>query len=136
MSLGTTAHILDGAALAKQLQQEIKERIDLRVEKKLVRPGLAVVLIGTNPASLVYVNKKIQQCKAVGIESFPHFLSENTSEKELLDLIQQLNKDPKVHGILVQFPLPAHIHPTIVSESIDPRKDVDGFHPYNIGRLA
>lgn len=131
-----SAKILDGAALAKQLQQEIKEKINERKAKGLGAPGLAVILLGDNPASQLYVNKKMQTCRDVGMESFPHFLPIDTSEDDLLVLIDQLNQDPAVHGILIQLPLPAHIDTSIVTEMMDPIKDVDGFHPYNIGRLA
>ncbi len=130
------ANILDGAALAQQIQQDIKAKIAERTEQGLDAPGIAVILIGENPASQLYVNKKIQKCKEVGMHSFPHFLPSDTSEELLLSLIDDLNDDPKIHGILVQFPLPGHINTGIISESINPIKDIDGFHPYNIGRLA
>lgn len=130
------ANILDGAALAQQIQQDIKAKIAERTEQGLDAPGIAVILIGENPASQLYVNKKIQKCQEVGMHSFPHFLPSDTSEELLLSLIDDLNDDPKIHGILVQFPLPGHINTGIISESINPIKDIDGFHPYNIGRLA
>lgn len=130
------ANILDGAALSQKIQQDIKAKIAERTEQGLDAPGIAVILIGENPASQLYVNKKIQKCQEVGMHSFPHFLPSDTSEELLLSLIDDLNDDPKIHGILVQFPLPSHINTGIISESINPIKDIDGFHPYNIGRLA
>jgi methylenetetrahydrofolate dehydrogenase (NADP+)/methenyltetrahydrofolate cyclohydrolase len=131
-----TAKLLDGVALAKQIQNDIHQQIQQRVSSGLVAPGLAVILIGDNPASKVYVNKKIQTCEAVGMHSFPYYLPTTTSQEELLQLITQLNHDAKIHGILVQLPLPEHINANAIIEHIDPRKDVDGFHPYNIGRLT
>jgi len=131
-----TAQILDGKKLAKQIEQTISEEIQQRLEQGLSAPGLAVVLLGDNPASQLYVNKKIQTCKNVGMHSFQHFLPITSSESELVALIHTLNRDPKVNGILVQLPLPPHINAEAIIEQIDPNKDVDGFHPYNIGKLA
>lgn len=130
------AQILDGAKLAKQIQQEIKEKIVERTTQGFRVPGIAVILLGDNPASHLYVNKKIKSCQAVGMQSFPYFLPSTTTQAELLALIDKLNRDPDVHGILVQLPLPPHIHTAAITEHIKPEKDVDGFHPYNIGRLA
>jgi methylenetetrahydrofolate dehydrogenase (NADP+)/methenyltetrahydrofolate cyclohydrolase len=131
-----TAQILDGKKLAQQIEKNIHEEIQQRLEQGLSAPGLAVVLLGDNPASQLYVNKKIQTCKNVGMESFQHFLPITSSEAELVALIHMLNRDPKVNGILVQLPLPPHINAEAIIEQIDPNKDVDGFHPYNVGRLA
>lgn len=131
-----TAQLLDGALLAKQTQTDISHAIQQRTAAGLVAPGLAVILLGENPASQVYVNKKIKACEAVGMHSFPYYLPLQTTQAELLNLITQLNQDANIHGILVQLPLPAHIEANAIIDHIDPRKDVDGFHPYNIGRLT
>jgi len=131
-----TAKILDGKALASRIRQSLKEKVDLRAAQGLKAPGLAVILVGHNPASEVYVRNKRNACKEVGFHSVSHNLSKETSEKELLSLIDELNRDSSVNGILVQLPLPGHIDENKVTESIFPEKDVDGFHPYNIGRLT
>ncbi|MGA2655417.1 MAG: bifunctional methylenetetrahydrofolate dehydrogenase/methenyltetrahydrofolate cyclohydrolase FolD [Gammaproteobacteria bacterium] len=123
------AQLIDGKALAKQLLQELKQKITHA-------PKLAVVLVGDDPASHLYVNKKRTAAKSVGIISEDYTLPNDCSEIELLDLIQTLNKDPNTHGILVQLPLPKHLDSSIIINAIDPYKDVDGFHPYNLGRLA
>ncbi|MFI4955387.1 MAG: bifunctional methylenetetrahydrofolate dehydrogenase/methenyltetrahydrofolate cyclohydrolase FolD [Gammaproteobacteria bacterium] len=130
------AQILDGAKLAKQIQHEIKDKIIERSDQGFHPPGIAVILLGDNPASHLYVTKKIKTCQAVGMHSFPYFLPSTTTQDELLALIDKLNQDPTVHGILVQLPLPLHICTAAITEHIKPEKDVDGFHPYNIGRLA
>ena len=130
------ANILDGAKLAKELQQDIKQKIQTRTELGFKAQGLAVILLGDNPASQLYVNKKIQTCRSVGMNSFPHFLSIETSQSDLIELIDNLNEDPNVNGILVQLPLPAHLNAAEITERIHPDKDVDGFHPFNIGHLA
>ncbi|MFI4953302.1 MAG: bifunctional methylenetetrahydrofolate dehydrogenase/methenyltetrahydrofolate cyclohydrolase FolD [Burkholderiales bacterium] len=131
-----SARILDGKALAARLNAELGERVVARAAAGGSRPGLAVVLVGENAASRIYVRNKRQFTEAVGMLSFSHDLPAATSEAELLALVDRLNADPTVHGILVQLPLPKHIDPERVTERIDPRKDVDGFHPYNIGRLV
>lgn len=131
-----TAKIIDGKAIAAQQRVDIRAQVQTRLQKGLSAPGLAVILIGENPASHVYVNNKKRACNEVGFISKSFELPDSTSEAELLDLIQQLNEDPAIHGILVQLPLPKHIDSDKVIESILPAKDVDGFHPYNIGRLA
>ncbi|MFA6038208.1 MAG: bifunctional methylenetetrahydrofolate dehydrogenase/methenyltetrahydrofolate cyclohydrolase FolD [Legionellales bacterium] len=123
------AQIIDGKALAKQLLQELKQQITLA-------PKLAVILVGDDPASHLYVNKKREAAQSVGIISEDHRLAATTSEEELLTLIKTLNADPNTHGILVQLPLPKHLNPGIIIDAINPYKDVDGFHPYNLGRLA
>jgi methylenetetrahydrofolate dehydrogenase (NADP+)/methenyltetrahydrofolate cyclohydrolase len=119
-----------------QLQSELSEVIALQMKNRQRAPGLAVVLVGNDPASQIYVQKKIDSCVAVGILSEAHRLDENTSAESLLALIDRLNKAEHIDGILVQVPLPAHINANIILERIHPAKDVDGFHPYNLGRLA
>lgn len=131
-----TTKILDGKKIAHELRFDIKKRIDERCANGLQPPGLAVVLIGNDPASEIYVRNKRKACAEVGIRLFNYDLPTDTSQSKLLALIDQLNTDHNVNGILVQLPLPHHIHPTCVLERIDPHKDVDGFHPYNIGRLV
>ncbi len=127
--------ILDGNAAAAALREELKKRVAALTAKGL-QPGLAVVLVGENPASKVYVSNKAKQTKEVGMLSVEHKLPETTSESDLLALVESLNKDSKIHGILVQLPLPAHINSEKVLEAINPDKDVDGFHAMNAGRLA
>src|SRR5690625_3815082 len=131
-----TATIIDGNAIAKALRERVGQAIAARVARGQVAPGLAVVLVGEDPASQVYVRKKREACEALGIRSLPHNLPADTSETELLDLVKQLNDDPAVDGILVQLPLPAHMDAQKVIEHIDPDKDVDGFHPVSVGRLT
>jgi len=131
-----TARILDGKALAERFNAELRERVVARVAAGRSQPGLAVVLLGQNPASQVYVRNKRRSTEAAGMLSLEHDLPGDTSEASLLALIDELNADATVHGILVQLPLPGHIDPERVTERIDPRKDVDGFHPFNIGRLV
>ena len=130
------AQIIDGKAIAAQLRKDIKTRVDERLRKGLRPPGLAVVLVGQDPASEVYVRNKRKGCEESGIQSFAYDLPESTSQEELMALINRLNVDDAVDGILVQLPLPSHLNAEAVIESIHPDKDVDGFHPYNIGRLA
>jgi len=131
-----TAQILDGKATALELKNTIKKQVEQRLEKGLNRPGLAVILVGSNAASQVYVNSKRKSCEEVGFLSKAYDLPITVSQSELLDLVEQLNNDPEIHGILVQLPLPNHISADTVIERISPYKDVDGFHPYNVGRLA
>ena len=131
-----TAQIIDGKAVSAQIRQEIKQRIDARTAQGLRAPGLAVILVGSDPASQVYVSHKRKDCLEVGIRSIAHDLPADTSQEKLLAIIDQLNADPDVDGILVQLPLPKHINADTVIERINPEKDVDGFHPYNVGRLA
>lgn len=131
-----SAQIIDGKAIAAQLRQDIKQRVEARLARGLRAPGLAVVLVGENPASQVYVGSKRKGCEETGILSMAHDLPAETSQQELLTLIDTLNANPTVDGILVQLPLPAHIDVETVIERIHPDKDVDGFHPYNIGRLT
>jgi methylenetetrahydrofolate dehydrogenase (NADP+)/methenyltetrahydrofolate cyclohydrolase len=127
--------IIDGKALAKKVRGELKVKCATLEQQHDLQPGLAVVLVGENPASAVYVRSKTRACKRVGIAHFDHHLSEDCSQQQLLDLVKKLNDDEAVHGILVQLPLPGQIDEQVVLEAIDPRKDVDGFHPYSLGQL-
>jgi methylenetetrahydrofolate dehydrogenase (NADP+) / methenyltetrahydrofolate cyclohydrolase len=129
------AIIIDGKAISRQIREEIKEEARLLKEKLGVVPGLAVVLVGEDAASQVYVRHKENACADAGFLSRTYRLPKETSEQALLDLVQSLNDDSEIHGILVQLPLPDHIAVDAITEAIDPRKDVDGFHPYNVGRL-
>jgi methylenetetrahydrofolate dehydrogenase (NADP+)/methenyltetrahydrofolate cyclohydrolase len=131
-----TAQLLDGKTLANTLILQTKLAIEKQVAQGRRAPCLAVVLVGSDPASMVYVNKKRSNCAIAGIRSLAYDLAPSTSEAELLDLIQTLNEDADIDGILVQLPLPKHINEQCIIETIHPKKDVDGFHPYNIGRLA
>lgn len=127
---------IDGRALAAKLDIETAEQAKSFAARAGMAPGLAVILVGSDPASEVYVAHKIRACAKVGITSVEHRLPETTGEEALLTLIARLNADPTVHGILVQVPLPPHIDAGRVLDTIDPRKDVDGFHPVNVGRLS
>ncbi|MCX7777270.1 MAG: bifunctional methylenetetrahydrofolate dehydrogenase/methenyltetrahydrofolate cyclohydrolase FolD [Armatimonadetes bacterium] len=127
------AQILDGKAIAAQIEQEIKAELEELKSKYGVTPGLAVVLVGENPASEVYVRNKGKKCSDLGINSIVRRLPESASEREIIDAVQQLNEDTSVHGIIVQLPLPKHVDPEVVISHIDPSKDVDGFHPVNVG---
>jgi methylenetetrahydrofolate dehydrogenase (NADP+)/methenyltetrahydrofolate cyclohydrolase len=131
-----TARILDGKALAERVTAEVRAAVTERVAGGSAAPGLAVVLVGENAASQVYVRNKRRTTEAVGMRSFAFDPPADAPEDALLALIDRLNADPAVHGILVQLPLPRQIDPQRVIERIDPRKDVDGFHPYNVGRLV
>ncbi|MBU1665185.1 MAG: bifunctional methylenetetrahydrofolate dehydrogenase/methenyltetrahydrofolate cyclohydrolase FolD [Gammaproteobacteria bacterium] len=131
-----TAQILDGKSIANALLQDIKREVDERLASGQRVPGLAVILLGGDPASGIYVRNKRLACEKAGVLSISHDLPASTSQEALLALIDQLNDDPTVDGILVQAPLPAHVDDETVIERIRPDKDVDGFHPYNIGRLA
>ena len=131
-----TASILDGKLVASKLKITLKDAIANRSLKGLRPPGLAVILVGNNEASKIYVNNKRELCKEVGIKSLAYDLPEKTTEDELIDLIKQLNNSDEIDGILVQLPLPAHISSSNILEHISPKKDVDGFHPFNLGRLA
>jgi methylenetetrahydrofolate dehydrogenase (NADP+)/methenyltetrahydrofolate cyclohydrolase len=131
-----SARILDGRALAQRVTAEVRAGVTERVAAGGSVPGLAVVLVGESAASQVYVRNKRRTTEAVGMRSFAFDPPADTGEDALLALIDRLNADPQVHGILVQLPLPKQIDPARVIERIDPRKDVDGFHPYNIGRLV
>jgi len=131
-----TAKIIDGNAVARRMRGEIAEAVARMKEKHGVVPGLATVLIGDNPASHSYVRMKRKACADVGIESFPHELPGDASQEEVEALVRRLNEDPRVHGILVQLPLPRHLDEERILSLISLTKDVDGFHPVNIGRLA
>jgi methylenetetrahydrofolate dehydrogenase (NADP+)/methenyltetrahydrofolate cyclohydrolase len=131
-----TAKILDGKRIADDLLAGLKVQVDARVASGLPRPGLAVVLVGGDPASQSYVRNKRRAASIVGITAFDHDLPAGTTEAELLALIDRLNADPAVHGILVQLPLPGIPDASALIERIDPDKDVDGFHPQNVGHLA
>jgi methylenetetrahydrofolate dehydrogenase (NADP+) / methenyltetrahydrofolate cyclohydrolase len=131
-----TAKLIDGKAISKALKADVRVATDALAARGARRPGLAVVLVGSDPASGIYVRNKRISCEETGIISVSHDLPAETPEATLLALIDQLNADPAIDGILVQSPLPKHISEHAVIERIDPRKDVDGFHPYNVGRLA
>ncbi len=128
--------LIDGKAIAATLREEIQRCVQARRQAGKRPPGLAVILVGRDPASQVYVNAKRRACEQAGIRSYAHDLPGEVDQDALLELIDRLNGDPAVDGILVQLPLPAHIDPETVIERIHPDKDVDGFHPYNMGRLA
>ena len=130
------AQLIDGKALAAREKAAVRAEIDALVAKGLRRPGLAVVMVGENAASEIYVRNKRRSCEESGIVSVAHDLPQSTSHAELLRLIDALNADPAIDGILVQLPLPEQMQTTQIVERIDPAKDVDGFHPYNVGRLA
>ena len=131
-----TAQIIDGKKVAADVRAEVKQKIENRLNQGKRRPGLAVILMGSDPASQVYVSHKRKACAEVGIESRSYDLPSNTTQHELIELIDFLNKDALIDGILVQLPLPTHIDASLIIEQIDPSKDVDGFHPTNVGRLA
>jgi len=130
------ARVVDGKAIAEQIRAEVAASVEKRVKAGKPRPGLATVLVGENPASQAYVKSKQKACAEVGIESFGHDLPENASQKEVENLVTELNKDPRVNGILVQLPLPKGLIEEDILKLISIEKDVDGFHPVNIGRLA
>ena len=130
-----TANIIDGKAIAEKIRSEIKDQVANVINQGNQVPGLAVVQVGQDPASSVYVRNKRMACKEVGMNSFEYDLDENVTQNELLSLVDELNANSEVTGILIQLPLPEHINETMVIEAIDPKKDVDGFHPYTIGRL-
>ncbi len=131
-----TAQIINGKAIAEALLSEIEQKIKVRSAAGKRAPCLAVALVGADPASAIYVRNKRLACEKVGITSIMHNLPASTSQEELFTLIDSLNNDPNIDGILVQSPLPAHIDEDLLIEHISAEKDVDGFHPYNIGRLA
>ena len=131
-----TAQLIDGRGLAAEVKNQVRGKIEAAIARGNRRPALAVVKVGNDPASEVYVRNKRRACEEVGIRSVAHDLGASTSEAELLSLIDELNLDAAIDGILVQLPLPMQIQQTAVIERIDPMKDVDGFHPYNLGRLA
>jgi len=132
----TEARIIDGKAFAVNLRNKVAEQVHKLKENNNLTPGLAVVLVGEDPASKIYVRNKNKMTVEAGMKSFEHSLPADTSQKELLTLIEGLNNDPQVHGILVQLPLPSQINEQNVLATIDPSKDVDGFHVFNVGKLA
>ena len=128
-------HIIDGKAISAQIRAEIAEKVkNLKAERGIV-PGLAVIIVGDDPASRVYVRNKHRACEEVGFASFGYELPADTTEEELLALVEKLNRDSAVHGILVQLPLPRHFDEEKILLAIDPAKDVDAFHPYNVGKI-
>jgi methylenetetrahydrofolate dehydrogenase (NADP+) / methenyltetrahydrofolate cyclohydrolase len=131
-----TAYTIDGKAIAAKVRADVAAEVARIKREHGFQPGLAVVLVGEDPASKVYVRNKAEQTVEVGMQSFEHKLPVDTTEAFLLDLVAKLNADPNVHGILVQMPLPKHVDSVKVLESIDPAKDVDGFHPMNVGKLS
>lgn len=130
------AHLIDGKVISKQVRQDVATYVQQAVAANKRPPGLAVVLVGSDPASQVYVNNKRKACDEVGFVSKSYDLPASTTQDELLQLVDQLNDDSDIDGILVQLPLPAGLNAELILERIHPHKDVDGFHPYNIGRLA
>ncbi len=127
--------ILDGKSLSQKIKENIKKEV-VELEEKGIVPGLAVILVGNDPASETYVNMKEKACKYVGFYSIVHKMPDTITQDEILETIKMMNKNPRIDGILVQLPLPKHIDTTKILEAIDPAKDVDGFHPYNMGKLV
>ena len=132
--MAKTARIIDGKKTAALIRKEITEEV-VKLKRRKIQPGLAVVLVGDDPASEVYVRMKGKACDEIGVASFEHKLPKSTTERKLLNLIAKLNDNPSVHGILVQLPLPKQIDEAKVLNAIDPAKDVDGFHPVNVGKM-
>ena len=130
-----TAKLIDGKKIAEKIISEIKDKVITNQSEGIAPPGLAVIQVGGDPASSVYVRNKRKACEEVGMKSFNFDLDQSTTQKELIELVESLNSNAEVNGILIQLPLPTHINETIVIETINPSKDVDGFHPYTIGRL-
>ena len=131
-----SAKIIDGKSVAENLLQDLKKEIGVRSKEGIRNPSLAVILVGSDPASSIYVKNKRLACEKIGVKSIAYDLPNETSEKELITLIETLNNDTNIDGILVQSPLPVHINNDVIFETISPHKDVDGFHPKNIGLLA
>ena len=131
-----TARLIDGKALAQTIRERIAKDVAELQARSGIRPGLAAILVGDDPASKLYVKNKQRACDAAGIYVDEHKLSASTTQAELLALIEKVNADSKVHGILVQLPLPKHIDSKVILDAVDPHKDADGFHPYNMGRLV
>ncbi len=130
-----TANIIDGKKIAGKIISEIKDKVIANQSEGIAPPGLAVIQVGEDSASSVYVRNKRKACEEVGMKSFNYDLDQSTTQQELIELVENLNNNAEVNGILIQLPLPSHINETIVIETIKPNKDVDGFHPYTIGRL-
>ncbi|BCE01937.1 bifunctional methylenetetrahydrofolate dehydrogenase/methenyltetrahydrofolate cyclohydrolase FolD [Marinicellulosiphila megalodicopiae] len=131
-----SAQLIDGKSIAQSIREQVKIKVDTMTSKGYRPPGLAVILVGQDPASEVYVNGKRKACKEVGFKSFSYDLPSETTQQELESLIQSLNENDEVDGILLQLPVPAHIDSTPLLDMIKPDKDVDGFHPFNLGKLA
>ena len=129
------AQIIDGKAVSAAVKQEVADEAAKLKEEKGLKVGLAVVIVGNNPASRVYVNNKKKACEAVGFQSYEYALEESTTQEQLLDLVNVLNRDTRVNGILVQLPLPKHIDEKAIINAISPEKDVDAFHPINVGKI-
>jgi methylenetetrahydrofolate dehydrogenase (NADP+) / methenyltetrahydrofolate cyclohydrolase len=129
------ADIIDGRKIAEEIKREVREETALLKSKHHITPGLAFILVGENPASESYIRSKEKTCGESGFYSVTERMSADTTQSVLLEKIRQFNKDPKIHGLLVQLPLPKHLNESEVIEAIDPRKDVDGFHPFNVGKL-
>ncbi len=129
------AKLIDGKQVSAQVKEQVREEAAAIYEKHGIKAGLAVVIVGNDPASRVYVNNKKKACEAVGFASYEYALPEETTQEELLELVETLNNDPKVNGILVQLPVPKHIDDTAIINAISPAKDVDAFHPENVGRI-
>jgi methylenetetrahydrofolate dehydrogenase (NADP+)/methenyltetrahydrofolate cyclohydrolase len=127
--------ILDGKKLSNKIKQEVKVQVE-SLQQKSITPGLAVVLVGNDPASAAYVKMKEKACEDVGIYSIVHKMPSSISQEKILEIINMMNQNPNIDGILVQLPLPSQIDTTAILEAIDPKKDVDGFHPYNVGRVV
>ena len=130
------AKILDGTALSKEIQREVAAGVEEMQQKHRVTPGLAAVLLGDDPASAIYVRNKRRACEQVGMFSEAFELPSSTTESKTLQLVEKLNRDPRFHGILIQLPLPSHINEKNVIQALDPAKDIDGLHPYNVGLLV
>ncbi len=128
--------IIDGKSLSKKVQSAVKAEVEKLKREKNIVPGLAVIIVGDDPASHAYVSMKEKACKAVGFYSITHKMPESITEDEIVEIITMMNNNPHIHGILVQLPLPPHIDTNKILEVIDPRKDVDGFHAYNVGRMV
>ena len=128
--------LIDGKALAKKVQDSVATEVEQLKQEKNIVPGLAVVIVGDDPASHAYVGMKEKACKYVGFYSIVHKMPDSISQEEIIEIIQMMNNNSHIHGILVQLPLPKHIDTDKILEVIDPKKDVDGFHPYNVGRLV
>jgi methylenetetrahydrofolate dehydrogenase (NADP+)/methenyltetrahydrofolate cyclohydrolase len=131
-----TARIISGTEIARQITEEVRQKVEDLKNLHGITPGLATVLVGADPASQVYVGSKVRMCHNLGIYSERHDMPSDTTEEELLKRVQELNRNPKIHGILVQVPLPKHINEGRVIFAIDPAKDVDGFHPVSVGRMV
>jgi methylenetetrahydrofolate dehydrogenase (NADP+)/methenyltetrahydrofolate cyclohydrolase len=128
--------LIDGKSLSKKVQKSVKAEVEKLKREKNIVPGLAVIIVGDNPASHAYVSMKERACKAVGFYSIAHKMPETITQNEIIKIITMMNNNPHIHGILVQLPLPPHIDTNKILEVIDPKKDVDGFHAYNVGRMV